>query len=612
MNARTDLLTALAEPEAFTPLARHAARWVHERSGDPHVALAILAAAAAEEAGDACAELRELDATPMFACGPLWPTWSEWRVRLESSPWVGADGEDQPTEEGKAIVLGGDGACYLSRVWRDEQALAQAVRSRCSSAPQDARDVGGDEFSLLGELFGPGDTDQRAAVLATLDARLLLLTGPPGSGKTRTLLRALLLLRARAGKRIDVRLAAPTGKAAQRIGEALRLGKQQLRAQLGDAPARAWLDELPDEAVTLHRLLEYRPSRREFARTAQSPVGADVIAVDEASMVDLAMMRRVFEATPATALLLLAGDPDQLASVEAGSVLADLVRAGGSNSGRAVAPDGEGGKAHEPAPSVAVPRVARLLHTRRSDASLAPLFEAVRNGDATSAMSDLVERGAWHETTDLAALDRYLRAEVAPTHGAGRFDALLSAQDPALALAELSRWQCLCALRVGTFGSIAVAARIEALLGDRGVRRTRDGGFHGRAVIVEHNDYGKRLFNGDIGVVLSEPDGSARAWFPGTEGTVIQPRAFALGELPAHSSAFALTVHKAQGAEFDAVALVMPPQDARVLGRELVYTALTRARHRVDACATASVFAAALARPQARRGRLRERIRNER
>jgi len=611
MNPGNDLLAAFAEAEAFSPLALHLARWIEARSGDPHVALAVLAAAAAETAGNACAELPELAGTPVFPNGSAWPAWSEWRQRLAASAWVGTEDRNRAAAAGKALILAPDGACYLARVWRDEHALAEAVRERCAgAAPPGTED--GAHSALLDELFSADDTDQRAAVLAALDTRLLLLTGPPGSGKTRTLLRALMLLRARAGRRIDVRLAAPTGKAAQRIGEALRLGKQQLRVQLGDAPSRAWLEELPDEAMTLHRLLEYRPSRREFMRNAQNPVSADVIAVDEASMVDLAMMRRVFDATPTTALLMLAGDPDQLASVEAGSVLADLVRAGSSKPDVVTPRHGYQGGAPPPALTVPAPRVARLLRTRRSDASLGALFEAVRAGDHASAITDLRERGAWQETADRAALDRYLRQQVAPDQGAGRFDALLSAEDPSAALAELSHWQCLCALRVGTFGSVAVAARIEALLRGRSARPTRDGGFHGRAVLVEHNDYGKRLFNGDVGVLLAEPDGSTRVWFGGGEGTTQeQPRAFALAELPAHSSAFALTVHKAQGAEFDAVTLVMPPQDARVLGRELIYTALTRARHRVDVCATEPMFAAGLARPQARRGRLQERIRGE-
>ncbi len=617
MNAESTLATALALPEGeyFGALERHLARWTQARSKDPLVALAVLAAAAAEAQGDACAELTELGGTPLFPNGPRWPDWIDWRAHLANSFWVGTS----EANEGRALVLEADGACYLTRVWRQEHALALAVRARCAVGLTPAvADDGTPAF--FPALFASDDADQRDAALAGLDARLLLLTGPPGSGKTHTLLRLLLARRGIAGRPLRIKLAAPTGKAAQRIAEALQQGKQQLRGACRDAQVLAWLDEIPDEASTLHRLLEYRPMQRSFARNAHSPLTADIIAIDEASMVDLAMMRQLFEATPPDALLLLAGDPDQLASVAAGSVLADLVRA----SDRVASSDSTRDPANASPPGL--PRVARLIRSRRSNAALAPLFDAVQGGDYDLALELLRTQRAWHDAPVAAALTRALDAEIAPIAGAGRFDALLAATDPVVALAELTRWQCLCALRQGPFGSLAIATRIEGLLRERGARGTRDGGFHGRAVIIEQNDYGKHLFNGDIGVTLLDAQGRAHVWFVGraAEGRAENGnaaevaggagvlRAFAPGELPAHTSAFALTVHKSQGAEFDGIALVLPPQNARVLGRELVYTALTRARSRVDVYATESVFAAALARALARRGRLHERIRGER
>ncbi len=593
---------ALAAPgEHFDALSRHLANWARAQGAVAGVALAVLAAAAAEAQGDACAELATLAGCPMFPAGPHWPAWHAWRAALDASPWT--RGGQAPNPQG-ALVLESDGACYLTRVWRDEYALAAAVRQRGRAEDVDPATPAVDAAmaALLGKLFATNDGDQRAAALAAGSGRLLLLTGPPGSGKTHTLLRALLVRRAMLGRPLSIALAAPTGKAAQRIGEALRQGKQALAAILTEANVRSWLDEIPDTASTLHRLLDYRPAQRDFARNPRSPLTADVVAIDEASMVDLAMMRRVFEATPPDALLLLSGDPDQLASVAAGSVLADLVRASGP---------GE------------VPRVARLTRSRRAVGDFGPLFESVQSGAGHAAIEALRERLAWHPLPDVAALESMLATKVA----SGLFDPLLHASDPFDALALLERWQCLCALRVGPFGAIAVAARIEKLLRSReGWRPTLDGGFHGRAVIVEQNDYGKRLFNGDVGVCLIDDRQRVRVWFaadapsangavathaaaPGSALVTTSPRSFALGELPAHASAFALTVHKAQGAEYDAVALVLPPQDARVLGRELVYTALTRARSRVDVHATEAVFAAALARPLGRRGRLLERIR---
>jgi len=595
MTGEQALAHVLKRPDdnPFGVLEQHLSRWTHSRSGDALLALAVLAAAHAESRGDACAELARLASTAMFKDGPAWPDWPAWQTHLARHPWVG---QGAVVGADSALVLEGDGACYLARVWRDEVALAEAVRVRCDAdagaAPIDPSGDNAVSSALLADLFGVGDEDQRNAAQVAGNARLLLLTGPPGSGKTWTLLRSLLILRARAGRRLAILLAAPTGKAAQRIGEALRLGKRSLRDAFAQAAWLPWLDEVPDDALTLHRLLEYQPHERRFDRDARTLLAADVVAIDEASMVDLAMMRRVFDATPPSALLLLAGDPDQLASVAAGSVLADLVRA-----------------AEAPA-AVPVPRVVRLAHSRRSDARFDALFDAVRRGDADNAVDALHASSAWHQTPDRTALERALEDAIAPAAGVGVFDALLAATEPATALALLSRWQCLCALRVGPFGSIAMAAHIEKLLRARNglVRPTRDGSFSGRAVIIEQNDYTRRLFNGDIGVTLIDAGGGAQVWFAGSDAAGL--RAFAPTDLPAHASGFGLTVHKAQGAEFDAVALILPPQDVRVLGRELVYTALTRARERIAVYATKEVFAAALTRPLARRGRLRERIRH--
>ncbi len=583
-------------------LAQHLARWVALRGAGDAVALAVFAAALAEARGDACAELDRMGGSPVGKDAPEWPEWAAWQAALRSSEWVG------PEHEAAVLALEADGACYLRRVWHAECELAAAVRARCMHDALTVPAASGAARPLPQWLAEAGADQQRAAAMAECPS-LLLLTGPPGSGKTYTLLRALLLRRRAAGRPLRMLLAAPTGKAAQRIEASLRAGKSALRAASEDTELHAWLDEIPDEARTLHRLLGYRPQQRRFLHDAGNPLAADVVAVDEASMVDLELMRRLFAAMPAAGLLLLAGDPDQLASVAAGSVLSDLVRA-------SERPTQIAGRL-TPATQVR-PLMARLDFSRRSGAERVALFESVRAGDATTALALLHAGGHFTQVANIAALDRELQREIAPTDAVGRFDELLATDDPALALAQLASWQCLCALRHGAFGSVGVGTRIEQMLRARSRRTARGGLFHGQALLIESNDYARGLFNGDIGVVLIEAGGRARIWFAGADRRILHSdaagtasasmRAFAPGDLPPHASAFALTVHKAQGAEFDHVTLVLPPRDVRVLGRELVYTALTRSRTGIRVLGTNPVFAAALARPLARRGRLCERI----
>lgn len=537
-----------------------------------------------------------------------WPDAGMWRAALAGSPWV-ARPDDGARAEPAPLVLEG-GRLYLRRYREYEHRLARRLMrlAAASPAPFDAASLA----PVHDVLFPPASADalQAHAAMRALETSLLLVTGGPGTGKTTTIARLLVLLVAQAalaGLPVPrIALAAPTGRAAERMAESLRTAAFRLRGIAGIEPA--WLDVLPGGASTLHRLLGTIPGSPRFRFDADTPLPFDLIVVDEASMVDLPLMCKLADAVPEGARLILLGDPHQLPSVEAGDVLASICEAAGDSD--ATLPAGRD-RALPPAPSgtadlFAVPPRAdapysstplhgHRVHLKRgfrqsSHLELAPLADAVRAGDADRALALLrggTLRGVhFHEG---AADPLAVAAATLLPH----WRALGGTDDPVQALAAASRQRLLTALRHGPQGAHALNARIEAALG---ASRTTPH-FHGRLLQVTENSYRHRLFNGDLGVCLRDARGVPVVWFAGgdADGDGVA-RAFHPASLPAHESAFATTVHKAQGSEFDSVWLVLPQRDARPLSRELVYTALTRARREVHVCAGHGVLREALAR----------------
>lgn len=509
---------------------------------------------------------------------------------------------------------------------RHPRAGGDPAVSRLGPDTLGSRLCGGDDAGGIGvpslegwidQLFG-GDRStavqaQRAAVAGFTDRRLFVLTGGPGTGKTTTVLRMLLLrLRAhreRFGVFPRLRLAAPTGKAAQRLAESLQRGAAQLRAGALRKGARAadgasadaepvagfdadWapaLDHvLAAEAGTLHRLLGSRGPARGHAWHAGRRLPLDLLVIDEASMVDLALLRASFEALPEHAAVLLVGDAEQLASVGTGSVLRDLVEALQSD------PRGD---------------LVRLQHSFRAEASLQPLNAAIAEGDISrfaGAASRAGDAFALRAVGDARGLQSALiahaqRLQVALDAG-DAFAALPAdeaAQTQAItrAHAALRDVQLLCALRQGPFGALACDVAIDVALKRRLGLPEGQAWYPGRAVIVLQNDYAAGLFNGDIGLCLRSADGSLRVWFEarGTEGTGL--RGLAPGALPLHGGGFALSVHKSQGSEYGEVALLLPPDaEHPILGRALLYTGATRARRALSLWSTEAALHTALSR----------------
>ncbi len=546
------------------------------------------------------------------------PETDDWAAALAASASVAhADDARDPG----ALLAFAHGRIALRRYARYEQTLAESLHRRAQIIT-DFDDVTA-VLSALRRLFlrdqaGAHDDLDRQALAAAmaLRRRLLLVTGGPGTGKTTTVARLLALQLVAARLRNTppprIALAAPTGRAAARLGEAIDgVVRADLVAGRLDADVA---DAIPRQARTLHRLLGWQPGRVSFRHDAAHPLPFEIVVVDEASMVDLPLMAKLVAAVPEHATLVLLGDPDQLPAVEAGDVLGGLCEACGDglmlpaqDAGFASAVLGVSVPTHtelsdmdlsgaEPSP-LAGARVHLLRGWRQADAvALQALAEAMQQGDRDTVFARLRSDEsslAWRHG-DAGALAEAMRLEALPAYAAVR-----DADDPQQALSRASALRVLTALRRGPFGAEHWNAWCAAELG------ARTPYFHGRLLMIAANSERHGLYNGDLGVVWRDAQGDTAVWFDTAQGL----RAWRSAQLPAHASAYATTVHKAQGSEFDSVFLILPDADARVLSRELLYTALTRARRRVSLWAMPEALERALARRTWRDSGLEARLR---
>jgi exodeoxyribonuclease V alpha subunit len=686
-----DWLEEAERARLLRPLDRHFALRILDLSrsmgSDPMdrgpVVLAAALVSRTTGEGHVCLDLGEVAGRAPFAEAGLTvraPPVAAWRAALGQSGVVGAPGEPTP------LVLDRKDRLYLGRYWRFEQELAAALRARAAgwAAGVDQARLAADLRRLFPARSTDGDTDWQAvaAALAVL-RRLTVVSGGPGTGKTRTVAAILALLVAQGSERVPrVALAAPTGKAAARLAESVR----QARAELPLSPEER--AGVPEDAATLHRLLGTRPGRPGFRHDAANPLHLDVLVVDEASMVDLPLMARTVAALPPGARLILLGDRDQLASVEAGAVLGDLCgpdrhpgyapevatvlrqvtgaevpvasrsaagvelseasgTADGRGLGAAAAGKADGRGSGES--GAYGPLADGLVLLRRSfrfgpDSGIGVLAARVQAGDAAGVLALLARarqgegtgdsagpeatRGVDAPSTDSRESGGGTQAPVPAAGSDGRPEnrrpekgrghdlafeafaeparaaaverrvlpclrAVFEAPGPSEALVALGRFRVLCALREGPWGAGAFNGLTERALGRAGLVPRTSAGYRGRPVMVTRNDYGLGLFNGDVGVLWPDAaaGGALRAFFPVAGGGL---RAVPPGRLPAHETVYAMTVHKSQGSEFDEVLLVLPDRPLPLLTRELVYTAVTRARSRVEIWGPESVVRAAV------------------
>lgn len=553
--------------------------------------------------GHICIDLADLagkavgfeESAPLH-CPPL----NAWRKALAHGPALGRPGDYRP------LILDGT-RLYLYRYWDYEKKLADILKG-LAGGPRTTFDESNLKESFK-RIFPPdglnGDGTKtvdwrKVAAFAALRSRLCVISGGPGTGKTFTVAKIMAILieqnqrqhqnqhQNQDGK-LHISLTAPTGKAAARLSEAIKVAKATLHCSESVKAA------IPDEASTIHRLLGSAAYSPYFRFCDHNRLPADVVVIDEASMVDMALFSKLAQALKASSQLILLGDMDQLASVEAGSVLGDICDRGNMrrfsasftdnclgatgeeivDGGSGIAPDGI---------SDCIVELKKSYRFRQMS-GIQAASRAVNSGDGRQAI-DLIKKGGGGDIAAIAAIadmkwkelprpdDLQRRLEEWMTERYARY---LKADNPPEAIKCFNKCRIICALREGPYGVRNVNLLVERILTRKGLIEKSGLWYAGRPVMIARNDYNLRLFNGDIGIAMADPEKERelRVFFAGVEGSV---RSFPPFGVPGHETVYAMTAHKSQGSEFDDVLFIMPEMDSRVLTRELIYTAITRAK----------------------------------
>jgi exodeoxyribonuclease V alpha subunit len=575
------------------------------KNDDPDIFLAAALASNATGNGDVYFDLASIGERPVFMCleregSVKWPKLSGWLQKIRQSPMVGGPGDYRP------LILDKKNRLYLYRYWDYEKKLSESILHR---AGEDFPDL--DEARLadsLTRLFPQNEDDefswQMVAAYIAAIKRICIVSGGPGTGKTFTMAKILALLLELHGKdKLKILLAAPTGKAAARIAESIKDAKKTLNS------SSDIIEAIPSQAYTIHRMLKTIPGSPYFHHNRENPLNADVVVVDEASMVDLALMSKLLWAVPSHARLILMGDKDQLASVETGFVLGDIC----DRENVHVFSEYFCNKFE----AVTRQKIEFPINKYKEFPGLYDAMVVLKKNyrftgaSGIGALSRAVNRGETHQVLSLMEnnSDQIFWKKILPPHDLSRslaqsiingYKDYLNADDPLSALELFKRFKILCAVNIGSMGVKAVNRLAEQVLIREGLiapdRSSSNPWYKGRPVLITRNDYRLKLFNGDMGITLPDPGSTGKdlyVYFSGDSGEL---KRFLPYRLPEHETVYAMTVHKSQGSEFDHVLLILPDRDYPVLTRELFYTGITRTRKTLSIWATEHVLKTTVSR----------------
>jgi exodeoxyribonuclease V alpha subunit len=590
----------------FSPMDHHAGVYFASfaREHQDEVSLAAKLVSRCLREGHVCVNLDEMAGRTVYSASDgrediTCPNLKVWLQALSRADCVGRPGDFKP------LILDDRHRLYFQRYQQYEQDIAEYILRQINAGtddPMDAQFVREKIQFYFPESDENGIDWQKTAAAAALLQRFLVITGSPGTGKTTTLTRLMVFLLDVFQADIRIALAAPTGKAAIRLQEAVKKTKE---AFAGKTPA---VDRIPDTAMTLHRLLGTIVHSPYFRRHEGNLLPYDLVVIDEASMVDLPMMAKLMRALPPRARLILLGDKDQLASVDAGYVLGSICEPFQPNlftdamASRIADLSGEKPPSTEVKSEDARVCVIELQKNYRfsGESGIGCLSRAVKNGDAGEVYRLLTDDGRedilyreMAEGTDPSAV---IRQAIVDHYGAFLEEIAAGSVWIEKIFERFEEFRVLCALRVGLWGSRNLNRVIEKILTAAGSLEAGKILYPGRPVMITRNHYHLNLFNGDVGIVVRdvEDNGRLRVFFRNQKGDI---RKLSPGRLPEHETAWAMTVHKSQGSEYDHVLLVLSDSDSVAVTRELLYTGVTRARNRVDIRAGKEVVSRAVNRP---------------
>ena len=623
MNKSPDILRKIdtESPDLFTQLDRQFADLMQRLSGEncPELVLAARLVSSRTGKGSVCVHI------PSAAGLNIYEFFTEdintqsirlydkdhWLTRLRNNKVVGKPGEIKP------LILDDSGRLYLYRYRLYEQKLSENIKARLSTPYEINTEL---LKQSADRLFKSNDEiEQKTAAIAACLSSFCVITGGPGTGKTSLVIKILaMLLENSKAEKLRIALAAPTGKAAARLSESLKNTRELIDC---DNKIRM---SFPEESFTIHRLLGSKPGTSNFRHNSGVPLPFDIVIIDEFSMTDLALASKLFDAVPVKSRLILLGDKDQLSSVEAGAVLGDICDTGEKHGFSQSFKDrlekilfaknyeqiSNSQSKHTIADSIIT---LRKSYRFAGGSGIGELSKAIKEGEAEKAL-EILKCGKF-EDISLTEFKANQLLTVSPNSKDSLPAKIIAGYSPYInensteeALSLFSSFSILCAVRKGMFGVERINQYVEEILTTKGLLSAKIRWYEKRPVMITRNDYSTRLFNGDSGLILPDPkDGTMRFYSQDNDGSI---RKILPLKLPEHETSFAVTVHKSQGSEFDNVILLLPDRMSPVLSRELLYTAVTRARKKIEIYAVGEILRQMINNPAERISGLRDSLWN--